>query len=96
MEGNLIGTDSTGKNPLPNGDGVSDGDPQGVIGGTAPGAGNTIAYNQGVGVSAYYTGDRIEGNSIYGNGGLGIQVDSSSGLFPNEPVLTAAQSGPTS
>ena len=45
-----------------------------VIGGTAPGAGNTIAFNNGpsitVGAAGFQAnGVRIEGNSIYANSG---------------------------
>jgi hypothetical protein len=75
IQGNFIGTDATGKKPIPNGWGII----------LSPGnndviAGNTIAFNNGAGVSVQAgTGNRIEGNSIYANGGyngrLGIDLN---------------------
>jgi hypothetical protein len=68
LQGNLIGTDATGTQPIPNGIGVAvliGGNA--LIGGTTPGAGNTIAFNDGPAVSVNGTGVQIEGNSIYGN-----------------------------
>jgi hypothetical protein len=72
IEGNFIGTDYTGNNPLPNDTGVAVFGSQKVIGGTAPGTGNTIAFNNGPAVEIGGTGDAIEGNSIYGNSGPAI------------------------
>jgi hypothetical protein len=48
-----------------------------MIGGTADGAGNLIAYNtgQGIIVSSGSTGNAILGNAIYGNSSLGIDLD---------------------
>jgi hypothetical protein len=79
--GNLIGTDVTGAAPLPNtgtaGIQLWLGADDNVIGGTATGAGNTIAYNTNAGV--WLTGNahniRLSGNSIFENGGLGIDLD---------------------
>ena len=56
VEGNYIGTDPSGMSAIPNlGDGVylGSGTTGNLIGGTVPGAGNTIAYNtlDGVAVS---------------------------------------------
>jgi hypothetical protein len=95
VQGNLIGTDATGTQPIPNLDGV-DVDPganNNLIGGTSPGTGNTIAFNVGPGVwvrsdpfgsadpngafsEGTATGIRIQGNSLYANGGLGITLGS--------------------
>ncbi len=87
--GNLIGTDVTGTKPLGNGqDGVGIGvsaysdASDNTIGGTATGAGNTIAFNGGNGVTVgssvddgYYTVDNpILSNSIFSNGRLGIDL----------------------
>src|SRR5205823_3011007 len=49
-----------------------------TIGGTAAGAANTIADNQGagVGVSSESTWNAIRGNRIYANGGLGFDLGS--------------------
>jgi hypothetical protein len=102
IEGNLIGTDSTGLHQVPNGTGISSTrDDQ--IGGTMSGQGNIIAYNMGPGIVVGGTGNRIEGNAIYGNGGLGIDLggsgvpilnDSLGHAGPNNyqdfPVLTSA------
>jgi hypothetical protein len=66
VQGNLIGTDATGTQAIPNGIGVSAGS-NAQIGGTAPGEGNIVAFNDGPAVYVTGTGDAIEGNSIYGN-----------------------------
>ncbi len=93
IEGNLIGTDATGTNPLPNtGPGVEIiyGSSNNTVGGTAAGAGNTIAFNAGAGVvvggysSDQATGNAILSNSIYGNGALGIDLGDD-GVTPNTP-----------
>jgi hypothetical protein len=84
VEGNLIGTDTTGGRPLPNGyAGVqiaySD---DNTVGGEVPGSGNVIAYNGGDGVEI--VGDTavenaIVGNAIFANGDgvgdLGIDLN---------------------
>jgi len=88
VQGNFIGTDVTGTLPLGNGlDGIQIGklsDSQ-TIGGTAPGAGNRIAFNGGRGIStSLSTGNSILGNSIFSNGGLGIDL-SGNGVTANDP-----------
>ncbi|WP_292933298.1 cadherin-like domain-containing protein [Noviherbaspirillum sp.] len=109
IQGNYIGTDSTGSAALAN---ASDGIRfQGAalnntVGGTAAGAGNIIANNGGNGVylfSTTATGNRILGNSIYNNTGLGIDLtpsgvsandvgdaDTGANNLQNSPVLTSA------
>ena len=74
----------------------------------APGAGNTIAFNAGNGINLATTaqastGNRIRGNAIFSNGGLGIDLggngvtandncDSDNGVnrTQNYPILTSA------
>jgi len=78
--GNWIGTDATGSGPLGNGTGVGIADSASLnqIGGTAPGQGNTIAFNGGgvtfFGTNITASGDSIRGNSIHDNAGLGIDL----------------------
>ena len=78
VEGNLIGTDITGSNPLGNGTGVliEGGSANNTIGGSA-GAGNTIAFSVGIGVDVDATagaGNDLRLNSIFSDGGLGIDL----------------------
>jgi len=97
IEGNLVVNNSQGVLLL-------DGTVNQVIGGTAAGAGNTIAFNgTGVIVSRrvggqpphpfyqYSKQNRIVGNSIFGNQGLGIDLDDTvgggpDGVTPNDPL----------
>src|SRR5204862_3977207 len=56
-----------------------------TVGGTAAGAGNVIANNTNGGVNVSDTnGNAIEGNAITANGGLGIGLDGTSGVLPND------------
>jgi hypothetical protein len=107
VEGNRIGVNAAG-DALGNGrDGVSvgaAGPVNVVIGGTAQGTGNIIAYNSGHGVRVSHqdaSGIAIMGNSIFANAGLGIElggdgvtpndagdVDGGQNLKQNFPVLT--------
>lgn len=97
VQGNLIGTQRDGTSPLGNGrDGVevftSNGN---TVGGTAPGAANTIAHNGTNGVtvgngesSDDFTGNRILSNSVFYNTLLGIELRASlenDGPTPNDP-----------
>ena len=88
VEGNRIGTDRTGGNPVPNqgigvyldtGSSVAE-----TIG--AAGAGNIIAFNGGPGVatSPGTNGGTIRFNAIFGNGGPGIDLNDD-GVTPNTP-----------
>jgi hypothetical protein len=87
IQGNLIGTDPTGTSPLPNSIGIRVDNwfagPTArnvVIGGSAPGAANVIAFNELDGFSCYEGFDppfqnvRISRNSIHSNGELGIDL----------------------
>ncbi|MHC4242716.1 MAG: tail fiber domain-containing protein [Planctomycetota bacterium] len=90
VQGNYIGTDVTGQLALGNGSGhgvywiYAGGS---LIGGTEPGAGNLIAYNDmGIGTPAYTnynTGVSMLGNSIFGNTRLGIDLRGN-GVTPND------------
>ena len=99
IQGNLIGTDSTGTHAIPNsGAGIHIGSPgvdlaqtptQSMVGGLNPGEGNTIAYNCGTGVrfdnGATFTRWPILRNSIHSNHGLGIALQAFTSLpTPND------------
>ena len=93
IQGNLIGLNATGTGPLPNtqhgisaGEGVNN-----TIGGTQSGAANKIAFNGGAGIAfnGNGLGNRIRGNSIFSNNGLGID------LFLNGVTLNDAMDGDT-
>jgi hypothetical protein len=94
VQGNFIGTDGSGTLALSNGgDGIDlvSGAAGNTIGGTVAGAGNTIAYNVGVGVvvgsspaDSTTTGNGILGNSIFANA-LGIDLGND-GVTPNDPM----------
>ncbi len=101
IEGNFIGTDRSGANPLGNGTGVliDGGSSDNTIGGTVAGAGNMIAYSSdtgtgtGIGVDVDATagaGNTIRLNSIFDDDGLGISV--SSAYYENFPVITSVVS----
>ncbi len=104
VQGNLINTDKTGTVPLdPSrrlyGVNIHDAT-NNLIGGTIPGAGNTIGFCAGPGVYVDSgSGNSILGNSIYGNGGIlnlggvgqGIVLLSTGNANDNQaaPVLTS-------
>jgi hypothetical protein len=114
IQANKIGTDRAGVASLGNGlDGVrfqgnDDISYVNLLGGTNGGEGNTIAFNTLAGVSVAGTtygpvGNMIEGNSIFSNGGLGIDLgvtgvntndpgdlDSGPNRLQNYPLITAA------
>ncbi|MDD5542294.1 MAG: FG-GAP-like repeat-containing protein [Acidobacteriia bacterium] len=88
IQGNYIGTDSSGNFAIPNGFyGISLQSSMTMIGGVAQGAGNTIAFNQSSGVIIQNTSglnDSIRGNSIYANSGLGIDLGGNGSPIPND------------
>jgi hypothetical protein len=91
VQGNLIGTQKDGSSPLGNGVGVqiSSGGSNNVVGGTVPGAGNTIAFNQNSGIDVAFAappavGNAILGNSIFSNRTLGIDLNADLVTF-NDP-----------
>jgi titin len=81
IAGNFIGTNAAGTASLPNtADGIDiASSAHNLIGGTAAGAGNVIAFNKGAGVALFgaFTGNAIRGNSIHDNTGLGIDLGGS-------------------
>ena len=92
IRANLIGTDPSGAQPMPNEYGVkvdvllySDVPHDNRIGGTGPGEANIIAYNLYDGVAVGGNSTRISGNSIFGNGELGINLapDLYTQTYPN-------------
>jgi parallel beta-helix repeat protein len=120
IAGNLIGTNAAGTAAFANGGwgvNISGGAAYNQIGGTVTSAGNVIAFNAlgGVGLAGSTgvggaAGDfnAIRTNSIYGNGGLGIDINedgvSANSTGPqtgpnnmqNFPVLSSATANPTS
>jgi titin len=86
IQGNIIGADITGTQPLGNTGGILVSDaPGNTIGGTAAGAGNIIAFNGSVVCNPFSAGiwvhnaaavsNALLGNSIFSNVGLGIDLE---------------------
>jgi len=110
VQGNRIGTDISGTIPLGNAEGILVYAGKGIIGGTAAGAGNRIAFNSSYGVSIFAgaTNVPILGNEIYANGSLGITLSGTGtptgnddgdgdGGYNNQqnyPVISAVTIGP--
>ncbi len=94
-----IGTDRTGTVPLGNaGNGILlNNSSHNVIGATTAAAGNRIAFNDLDGVFVESgTNNGIHENSIFDNGGLGIDLGSGANLNQAAPVLTSLQTaGPS-
>ncbi len=86
--GNLIGTDHTGTNPLGNdGDGVAFYSGNNTLGADTGAGANVIAFSGENGVAmlnSFSTGNAIPRNSIFSNGGLGIDLGDD-GRTPNDP-----------
>ncbi|MFN8472604.1 MAG: right-handed parallel beta-helix repeat-containing protein [Anaerolineae bacterium] len=94
LAGNLIGVTKDGVRPLANGAGVViEGSPRNKVGGTDAGAGNVIAFNQGIGVGVD-AGIRntIRGNFIYSNTGGGIELKNGANGGQTSPIITSALS----
>jgi hypothetical protein len=91
LEGNYIGTDLSGTNPLGNevyGVVFTNLASQNTVGGTSAGLGNRIAFHRGAGVDVVSgSGNSILSNSIWANAHLGIDLvakgDPASGVTPN-------------
>ena len=93
VKGNYIGTDAAGTAAIPNETGVFiwNGARNNTIGGTAAGAGNTIAFNTLDGVhveGAGAIGNTIRGNSIHSNGARGIDNFNGGNAELAPPVIT--------
>jgi hypothetical protein len=99
IQGNVIGADITGTQPLGNLGGIMISGPSNTVGGTASGAGNIIAFNGtmcaspndiGVAINGGTSAisNAILGNSIFSNGGLGIDLiggtEGSCGITAND------------
>jgi uncharacterized repeat protein (TIGR01451 family) len=97
IQGNYIGTDATGTQPLTVGNGVGVDIRNGgnLVGGTEPGAGNVIAFNPNgygvtIGGSPTAFNNSVLGNSIFGNlRGIVIQTP----LQPYPALTSAASDG---
>jgi hypothetical protein len=96
LQGNWVGTDRTAALNLGNGGtGIYLEALSSVLGGTAPGEGNVIAFNgaPGTGLSFagirvnFGTGYRIRGNRIFGQTGLGVDLGGL-GVEPNDSCDT--------
>jgi hypothetical protein len=102
LEGNRIGTDASGTAPLGNGgNGIAirafEYGYTNTLGGSAVGAGNTIANNGQDGVLIDTgTGNAVQENAIFGNAGLGIELRNHGNLDQGAPGLVSAQSGGSS
>jgi CSLREA domain-containing protein len=93
IQGNFIGTDSSGISALPNlfdGIGLRQSTSGNTLGGTGAGAGNVISGNTQDGIQVGTTIDptptknAILGNSIFSNGTLGINLHGSATVDPND------------
>ncbi|MEG5055338.1 DUF4347 domain-containing protein, partial [Microcoleus sp. B13-B6] len=89
ITGNYIGTDATGTIALgTEGDGILILGKNGnnTIGGPAPGEGNIIANNKGSGIeiNARSGSNTIQGNRIFNNKRLGIDLIGNTGITPND------------
>lgn len=85
VKGNFIGTDATGTTGIGNGTGIELTGLGTQVGGTESGAGNVIAFNNQSGIrQAYPLSGPIIGNSIFSNGGLGLD-SMAIGVTENDP-----------
>ncbi|MFQ5460785.1 MAG: hypothetical protein ACE5EL_08330, partial [Anaerolineae bacterium] len=94
VQGNTVGAAADGTTPLANGGAgilVSDGARGSLIGGTAPGEGNRVAFNGEAGVrvrGGSTVRHAIRGNSITENAGPGIHLDDGGNQSLVAPVIT--------
>ncbi|MFN2386219.1 MAG: hypothetical protein ABR576_08040, partial [Thermoanaerobaculia bacterium] len=91
VQSNFIGTDGTGFGQYGNsshGVFLTGAARRNVIGGPAAGAGNVIAFDTGAGVSLDATaghGNLVDPNSIFANGGPGIDLNNDNAPTANDP-----------
>jgi titin len=86
MEGNFIGTDISTSADLGNGGhGIQASGTGHTFGGVVSGAGNVIAFNGFDGVSVGGSGTSINGNRIFANDQLGIDLFPPNGVDTNDP-----------
>jgi len=105
VQGNVVGTDALGLLDLGNGANGIHVHESGavVVGGVAAGEGNTAAHNAlaGIWVEAGGQGNAVRGNSLFDNGGLGVDLntqgvdgngayDGATNNDPEQPVLASA------
>jgi hypothetical protein len=93
VQGNRIGTDYTGNNPVPNSDdGVSiwSGVGHNTIGGETSNAGNIVAFNHDLGIAKWQdsingegVGNLIANNIIHHNDGVGLRITMNTSLMNN-------------
>jgi hypothetical protein len=90
VSGNLIGTQRDGKSPLGNDwGGVYMGGTEDTVGGATPSHANTIAFNAGDGIAGGGQGG-ILSNSVFSNGGLGIDLYGAGGPTDDGPTANDA------
>ena len=91
LQSNFIGTNEAGTGVFGNsshGVFLTAGARMTVVGGPGAGTGNVIAFNGGSGVSLDATagdGNVVDPNAIYGNAGLGIDLNNDGIRTPNDP-----------
>ena len=110
--GNYLGTDASGTKDMGNSENgiFISGAPNNTIGGTTPGTRNVISGNErnGVVVNFGATGNRVLSNSVFANGGLGIDLkddgptandpgdkDTGANGLQNKPALSSAKKNST-
>lgn len=98
IQGNLIGTQANGQDPLGNRTGIEINGAQNLVGALDETAGNTIAYNKGPGVAVLpggaAVGNSILSNRIYSNTGLPIDLGATLGNGPTSNDLGDGDDGP--
>jgi CSLREA domain-containing protein len=93
VNGNRIGTDASGITPIGNGgEGVFMQNALNTAIGQSASVNNIVAFNGGAGIRVQddgapgATGDTFTGNSVYSNGGLGIDLTPGSGVTLNDAL----------